>query len=51
MDKKYLGSGIKDRILHNGHRSQKQRDVKALSYSGNSISEGEKVGKKRQLYL
>lgn len=51
MDEKRLESEIKDRIPHGGTGPQRQRDVKSLSYRRNSISEGEKVGKKTGLCL
>lgn len=51
VDDKGLESEIKDRLPHDGTGPQRQRDVKSLNYRRNSISEGEKVGKKTGLCL
>lgn len=51
MGEERLGSKIKDVIPHNGDPSLKAERWEGIALQRNSISQGEKAGKKRGFYL
>lgn len=51
MGEKRLGSEIKDETPHNGDPSLKAERWEGIALQRNSISQGEKAGKKRGFYL